>query len=326
MTWHAPDVFVVAVSISYPNMDRFMYATSRAGNFRMPPIVPATAAGLVLGALALGAWRTADLWSWVADACDVLALGVVGVGVVPWQALSPAVRWPAVGLLLAAAASAVRLPTLRPTGSPASAAVWALVLVVVVVLVARARRRRPGPAVRRPLRFPLDGTWYVVQGGGALLNHHARVPEQRAAVDLVRVGPWGTRSRGGGRTDPAAFLAWDAEVRAPCDGQVVAAVDGLEDRAAGEPGGRSAAGNHVVIDSGDELVLLAHLRAGSVAVATGEAVRAGRLLGRVGTSGRSTEPHLHLQADRDGQGLELVFEDVPGRLVRGRRVRAAGRP
>jgi hypothetical protein len=61
----------------------------------------------------------------------------------------------------------------------------------------------------------------------------------------------------------------------------------------------------------------------SASLARGDTVRAGQLLGEVGNSGNTTEPHLHLHAERDGLGLDLEFTGVPGRLHRGRTVRAA---
>jgi murein DD-endopeptidase MepM/ murein hydrolase activator NlpD len=45
-------------------------------------------------------------------------------------------------------------------------------------------------------------------------------------------------------------------------------------------------------------LLLAHLQQGSVKVAAGSRVQRGDELARCGSSGNSTEPHLHLQAQR----------------------------
>ncbi len=187
--------------------------------------------------------------------------------------------------------------------------------------VVRARRHRWAAPGQARLRFPLDGEWYVGQGGGPLLNHHARVAEQRGAIDLVQVDRRGTRIRGGRRQDPGAYLAWDAPVHAPCNGRIVSAVDGLEDQAVGQPRYGPPAGNHVAIDAGGDVVLLAHLRRGSVLVRTGDVVQAGQPVGRVGNSGNTTQPHLHVHLHRDGQGLDLAFDDVPGPLFRGRTVR-----
>jgi murein DD-endopeptidase MepM/ murein hydrolase activator NlpD len=58
-------------------------------------------------------------------------------------------------------------------------------------------------------------------------------------------------------------------------------------------------GLHVVLDHGDGLTsLYAHLS--QVAVADGDAVAAGEVIGAVGSSGNSTGPHLHFEIRRDG--------------------------
>jgi murein DD-endopeptidase MepM/ murein hydrolase activator NlpD len=78
------------------------------------------------------------------------------------------------------------------------------------------------------------------------------------------------------------------------------------------------AGNHVTIDNGHELIELDHLRQSTVVVGTGDRVRSGDRIGEVGNSGNSAEPHLHIQASRNGQPLRLRFTDVTGRLGQGR--------
>jgi murein DD-endopeptidase MepM/ murein hydrolase activator NlpD len=56
------------------------------------------------------------------------------------------------------------------------------------------------------------------------------------------------------------------------------------------------AGNHLVLDIGNgRYVLYAHMRKGSVQVQVGDVVRRGQVLGQVGDSGNSGEPHLHIQ-------------------------------
>lgn len=58
-------------------------------------------------------------------------------------------------------------------------------------------------------------------------------------------------------------------------------------------------GLHVVIDHGGALQsLYGHLS--SVAVADGDAVTGGEVIGAVGSSGNSTGPHLHFEFDRNG--------------------------
>ncbi len=54
-------------------------------------------------------------------------------------------------------------------------------------------------------------------------------------------------------------------------------------------------------------VVLAHMQPGSVTVRVGETVKVGQLLGRVGNSGSTMEPHLHVHAVEgrqvDGRGI-----------------------
>lgn len=73
-------------------------------------------------------------------------------------------------------------------------------------------------------------------------------------------------------------------------------------------------GNHVLLRHKDgELSLYAHLQKGSVAVAEGQTVQTGQLLGRVGSSGSSWLPHLHFHVMREGitgPGVPVVFENL----------------
>lgn len=59
-------------------------------------------------------------------------------------------------------------------------------------------------------------------------------------------------------------------------------------------------GNYVVIESeGGVLAVFAHLQQGSVTVSEGQNVRTGELIGKVGNSGNTIQPHLHFQLMRE---------------------------
>lgn len=63
----------------------------------------------------------------------------------------------------------------------------------------------------------------------------------------------------------------------------------------------AGAGYYVVLNAVDgHAYFFAHCQKGSVAVETGESVRAGALLCRVGSSGRSSGPHLHFEQWANG--------------------------
>ncbi|MCC6163641.1 MAG: M23 family metallopeptidase [Acidobacteria bacterium] len=91
------------------------------------------------------------------------------------------------------------------------------------------------------------------------------------------------------------------------------------------------AGNHVMLDCSGVWVLLGHLQRGSVGVRPDQAVATGDVLGRVGNSGNTSEPHLHIHAQRPGSNAEpMSGTPLPIRLdgrylVRNARVTATPR-
>jgi murein DD-endopeptidase MepM/ murein hydrolase activator NlpD len=113
---------------------------------------------------------------------------------------------------------------------------------------------------------------------------------------------------------PSAYRIFGAPIHAPCGGRVAAAVDGLTDQPAGMADRRHMAGNHVILQCEGYEVLLAHIRQGSVRVAAGDAVEVGTLLGEVGNTGNSDEPHLHISVQRPageslgGEPIHVTFE------------------
>ena len=178
------------------------------------------------------------------------------------------------------------------------------------------------PVSETDWRLPLEGTWWVLWGGdNALRNYHVSAPSQFHAYDMV-IWKDGATWHGDGVSN-ADYWAWGQRVNAPAAGEVVVAHDGEEDL---EPGTSfadraqldSPVGNHVMIQTAErEFVVLAHLQQGSVAVEVGDQVEAGDLLGLVGNSGNSTEPHLHLHAqdsqdvlDYSSAGIEIRFAEI----------------
>ncbi|WP_116082704.1 peptidoglycan DD-metalloendopeptidase family protein [Tropicimonas sp. IMCC34011] len=164
------------------------------------------------------------------------------------------------------------------------------------------------------LRLPVSGKWYVVWGGRSVEeNYHAVDPAQRFAMDLLVLEDG--ESFAGDRTDLSSYHCWGREVRAPAAGKIVRAVGDLSDQPIDATDATHPAGNHVVIDFGSgEFGFLAHFQAGSVAVAEGDTVGAGDLLGLCGNSGNTTEPHLHFHLQTtpilgDGEGLPAQFLD-----------------
>jgi murein DD-endopeptidase MepM/ murein hydrolase activator NlpD len=163
--------------------------------------------------------------------------------------------------------------------------------------------------------FPLHGIWYVGYGASFHTGHRWAIPEE-FALDIAKIGESGLSHKGDGtRFDD--YYAYGADVLAAADGRVIkTANDQPEDPSAmqrpnetqedyfarlqKEQGERLAkgltaiTGNYVMIDHGkNEYSLYAHLQPGSVRVHVGDQVKAGDVIGKLGSSGNSTEPHLH---------------------------------
>ena len=175
----------------------------------------------------------------------------------------------------------------------------ALGAVVLAMLAFALRGRRVGePALE--LRFPLaGGTFHVAQAGASkVINHHFWSASQRYASGHFEGESRGTSAT---RLYPEKldrYAIWGSEVRSPCDGTVAAAVYGLPDRTPPDRDPENRAGNYVALECQGATVYLAHLLKDSVRVRPGDAVRAGELVARVGNSGNTTEPHLHIHAEK----------------------------
>jgi hypothetical protein len=152
-------------------------------------------------------------------------------------------------------------------------------------------------------------------------NGHAYIA-QRYAIDWVKYrivnGEGVTWS--GDESKNSSYFCYDAPIYSVAGGKVVEVLDGIPEnvphsgKVAIDVNFANAAGNHVVVDIGYGLyALYAHMRPGTLKVKAGDIVKAGDLLGHVGNSGNSTEPHLHFHIDDQpsflaGQGMPYEFD------------------
>ena len=184
--------------------------------------------------------------------------------------------------------------------------------------------------------LPLEGMWYDGAGPSLHTHHRWAVPEE-FAHDFTRIGANGLAYSGDG-TRLADYYAYGQPVLAAAAGEVIAVLnDEPEDatllQRAGEAldaylrriverqnqqlarGARGIAGNHVLLRHGDEYSLYGHLKPASVLVKVGDSVTRGQQIASVGSSGSSTEPHLHFHVC-DGPdvllcaGIPVRFENV----------------
>lgn len=171
------------------------------------------------------------------------------------------------------------------------------------------------------VRLPADGPIRVAWGGDSIkTNYHAAVPDQRWAYDLVMEPAFS------GSAVLEDYGCYGEPVLAPTAGTVVSAHDGEPDSVPGVVSNNFSAptGNHVMMqikETGTYLVI-AHLKPGSVAVKTGDALAEGQVIGQCGNSGNTSEPHIHIHHQRQdpgefplnfAEGLPLYFRDHDGK-------------
>ncbi|MEV7657073.1 M23 family metallopeptidase [Streptomyces anulatus] len=221
-------------------------------------------------------------------------------------------------------------PGWATTFLPATVVLALMVATTVLQVRAAAPQGEPGPPVE--VDPPVAGRWTALNSpADKTPSHGTHVYGQTYAIDIVAdpetgegepparpafrwLWPFFRRNR--------AFPAFGAPLLAVADATVVRASDGQRDHLSRNSlpalgylmliegnvrsfaGVRRIVGNHVILDLGDgTYAAYAHVQRGSLQVKAGETVRAGQVLGRVGNSGNTTEPHLHFQL-MDGPDLD----------------------
>jgi hypothetical protein len=161
-------------------------------------------------------------------------------------------------------------------------------------------------------------------------NHHRRgifvfdgiaVISRRYAIDWMQSENGATFS--GDARDMHSYRAYGKPVFAVADSTVVTPRDGLPDNVPGHGAEFSpavpitldtVAGNTIALNLGNgQFAYYMHLLPGSLLVKTGDHVRLGQILARIGASGDAREPHLHFEITTSpkllaGEGLPYLID------------------
>jgi murein DD-endopeptidase MepM/ murein hydrolase activator NlpD len=205
----------------------------------------------------------------------------------------------------------------------------------VTIEVADAHGRRGASQITVPIEtyqqktrliFPFRGKGIILQGGATNGGHRNR--SGAFAIDAFGLDEsWSTNAPGDGKRHED-YPAWGRPLIAPADGVIVHARRDRPDQPVADESnpefyapefrkqGGGDPGNHLVIDHGaGEFSGIAHFMAGSMLVNTGDRVKQGQVLGKLGQSGDTDGPHCHyqLQAGPDfdnADGLPCAFTNV----------------
>lgn len=302
---------------------------------------------LIVGpALALRNLATGLLWFFGTAAWLYVSSRIGYWAVIGWW--WPGVLW--VLLLAAAVLSAVRWLGGRFSLFPTRFRGWIGFIVAAALLASGSylgarlwQARPPADILTVDIASPFVAGEFIVASGGfdPLVNAHLETLDtaveryrdwrgQSYAIDFFGIGPYGFRASGLEPEDPARYAIFDAEIAAPCAGRVIATENDLPDLAVPGRDRERKLGNHLLLRCENAVIVLAHLKRGSVSVSQGEEVDTGAPLGRVGNSGNAGEPHLHIHAQREAPSVRPISGEplalrIDGRyLVRGDR--QAGQP
>ncbi|MFT5920584.1 MAG: urea transporter/murein DD-endopeptidase MepM/ murein hydrolase activator NlpD [Granulosicoccus sp.] len=140
--------------------------------------------------------------------------------------------------------------------------------------------------------LPVFGEWTISQGHDGDITHKG---DWKEAFDLVIEDEKGkTYREPGSRLED--YYCYNRPVSAPQAGYVVTVEDDVEENMVGDVNLERNWGNTVVLRHGDYLFTkISHLKKGTIKVEVGDYVKKGQVLGDVGNSGRSPEPHIHFQ-------------------------------
>ena len=121
---------------------------------------------------------------------------------------------------------------------------------------------------------------------------------QRFAIDWIGVNDIGQFYKNNG-TINEDFYGYGKDIVAVADGEVIWTKNGIPDCIPPNYpdsiyAAETALGNCILLDIGNNIVAFyAHLKHESLRVKSGEKVKAGDIIGKLGNSGPSTGPHLH---------------------------------
>jgi murein DD-endopeptidase MepM/ murein hydrolase activator NlpD len=157
-----------------------------------------------------------------------------------------------------------------------------------------------------PSKFirPISGTL----GQDWAINNYADVDPRSGSAADYRGGPYQYDGHDAIDAQPWGFDRQDAgiPIYAAADGVVSAVVDGLYDRNTAQS---NLDGNHVWIDHGNNWqTLYYHFAKNTITVKVGDHVKAGQVIGLMGSSGSSTSTHLHFTPYYRGCEVEMGYD------------------
>jgi peptidase M23-like protein len=160
----------------------------------------------------------------------------------------------------------------------------------------------PGQQMSWPLRT-VTGDWVAFNTTGGYYHWTTVVAElgqhfisQRFAIDAFKIDAGGNSSNPPHSPNKEDYYAWGQDILSAGSGTVVAVEKNKLDQVVGTEDTQNPVGNYVVIRHAQNLYsVYVHMMNSSATVTVGDQIATGQLLGKVGNSGGTDQPHLHFQ-------------------------------
>ncbi|NDC40227.1 MAG: M23 family metallopeptidase [Chitinophagia bacterium] len=143
-----------------------------------------------------------------------------------------------------------------------------------------------------------QGKYLVLQGGRgwpANIMHATGRHAMPYALDIVKLNAAGNRAKKVFSTHLGDYEIFGDTLYSPCSGKIIHATNNNPDNTPPHALRGPTNTNGVVIEGAQFYVCMVHMKYGSVLVKEGDSVKEGQPLGCAGNSGKSIEPHLHIQ-------------------------------
>jgi len=179
---------------------------------------------------------------------------------------------------------------------------------VLAVATSFGKEAKAAPLVYLP--FAYGDAWYCTQGQGGAFSHTGN---QYYGFDFNK----------NSNVNNANNPAYGKNLYSPVNGEIVEIRDGVTDfqnNAGSNAANNFGWGNTIVIEDEEGLyyVRLAHMKFGSTDhLGIGDWIEVGDYLGKVGQTGYSTSPHLHMQVMLSSMGISKPFMFVEGNVQGG---------
>lgn len=144
------------------------------------------------------------------------------------------------------------------------------------------------------LYLPFRGSWDVYQG---VNGEHTHQGIWRHGADFFKTVEGLSFSSFG--TELSDYYCYGLDVYSPVYGYVVDYRDDVDDNYPGYANIGDNWGNYIIISiNNDTYVILAHLQKNSIKINKGSFIDPQTIIGKCGNSGRSLQPHLHIQVQK----------------------------